>query len=210
VRVLVIPVKRLDAAKTRLGEQLGPRRRDLALAFAADTVAAVLATPGAHALVVTDDELARAAVLALGAEVVPDTPDAGLNAAVVHAAGKARDRHPDAEVGALSADLPALRPHDLAAAMSAVGAAGGFVCDVSGDGTTLLLAAHGQPLRPRFGPASAQAHRADGLAEVRGPVPSLRQDVDTPADLAAAARLGLGPRTVAVLQDIPGPWNSAG
>ncbi len=149
-------------------------------------------------------------MIALGAEVVPDTPDAGLNAALVYAAGQARIRHPGADVGALSADLPALRPNDLAEAMSAVGVAGGFVCDVSGDGTTLLLAARGQPLRPRFGLASAQAHRADGLPEVRAPVPSLRQDVDTTADLEAAARLGLGPRTVEVLRDIPGPWNSAG
>lgn len=210
MRVLVVPVKRLEDAKTRLGAELGPHRRELALAFATDTVAAVLSTQGVHALVVTDDQQAREAVTALGAEVVPDTPDAGLNAALVHASRQARERHPDADLGALSADLPALRPHELAAAMTEVGDAGGFVCDVPGDGTTLLLASHARPLQPRFGPGSAAAHRADGLLEVRAAVPSLRRDVDTVADLVAAARLGLGARTMAVLQEIPGPWLAAG
>jgi 2-phospho-L-lactate guanylyltransferase len=208
VRVLVIPVKRLAAAKTRLGGELGSRRRDLALAFAVDTVTAALSTPGVHVLVVTDDEAARAAVVEAGADVVPDLPDAGLNAALVYAAGRARDQHPHVDVGALAADLPALRPAELAAAISAVGVDGGFVCDAAGDGTTLLLAAHDQPLRPRFGPGSAQAHRADGLLEIGAGLPSLRRDVDTAADLAAAARLGLGGRTAELLQGIPGPWST--
>lgn len=38
---------------------------------------------------------------------------------------------------------------------------------------------------------------------LRGAWPTLRRDVDTAADLAAAARLGLGPRTAALLAARP-------
>ncbi|MGA8115789.1 MAG: 2-phospho-L-lactate guanylyltransferase, partial [Actinocatenispora sp.] len=79
----VLPVKRLTGAKTRLRgavpEVAHPR---LALAIALDTVAAVLACPLVdRVFVVTDDALVRAEVTGLGAEVVPDRPYRGLNAA---------------------------------------------------------------------------------------------------------------------------------
>ena len=50
---------------------------------------------------------------------------------------------------------------------------------------------------PRYGPASAAAHRAAGAVELTGDWPSLRHDVDTAADLRTAAELGLGPATSA-------------
>ncbi|NKY79677.1 2-phospho-L-lactate guanylyltransferase, partial [Nocardiopsis dassonvillei] len=43
---LVVPVKRLGRAKTRLAPVAGGRREDLALAIACDTVAAARACPG--------------------------------------------------------------------------------------------------------------------------------------------------------------------
>jgi len=46
-----------------------------------------------------------------------------------------------------------------------------------------------------FGVGSAEAHRASGAIELIGDWPSLRCDVDTEADLAVAAQLGLGART---------------
>ena len=53
---LVIPVKPLDRAKSRLAGLAGPRRGELALAMAADTVPALLASPAmAVVIVVTDD-----------------------------------------------------------------------------------------------------------------------------------------------------------
>ena len=42
---LVLPVKRLDVAKTRLGPPYADHRRSLALAFALDTTVAALACP---------------------------------------------------------------------------------------------------------------------------------------------------------------------
>ena len=69
--------------------------------------------------------------------------------------------------------------------------------DADGTGTTLLATAPGSPVRPRYGPGSARAHRAAGAVELVGDWPSLRHDVDTAADLLAAASLGLGPATSA-------------
>jgi 2-phospho-L-lactate guanylyltransferase len=168
--------------------------------MALDAVTAALAAPPvARLVVVTDDPAVAAAVRALGAAAVPDTPAAGLNAALRHGAAHL-DRSAAAPVAALAADLPALRPAELAAALAAAGRTGGagFVPDAAGTGTVLLAAATGAALRPRFGPGSAAAHRAAGVAELAGDWPALRRDVDTPADLAAAAALGLGRHTAAL------------
>ncbi|MFI1192544.1 2-phospho-L-lactate guanylyltransferase [Micromonospora sp. NPDC020750] len=200
---VVVPVKRLGAAKSRLrGALPGVPHEELALALAADTVAAVRACPAVSAVVViTDDPLVAAMAGAAGARAVPDVPDAGLNAAFRHGAEVATAGG-GAWVAGLTADLPALRPAELATALDAVtaGPAGvrRFVADAPGSGTVLLAAPPGVPLDPRFGVDSAAAHLAGGALPLTGDWPTLRRDVDTAADLAAALRLGLGPRTAAL------------
>ena len=198
---LVVPVKRLALAKTRLTATAGPHRSDLALAFALDTVEAALGCDLVRAVVaVTDEPEAARLLLRLGADVVADRPDAGLNPALVHGAEAARAAHPDCGIGALSADLPALRPAELEHALRQATAAVSFVRDAGHDGTTLLLAHPGSELEPEFGPASAHRHAARGAVELLGAgFPSLRRDVDTEDDLAAAVGLGLGPRSAEVV-----------
>jgi 2-phospho-L-lactate guanylyltransferase len=101
-------------------------------------------------------------------------------------------------VAALSSDLPALRPEELAAALGAAGAAPRcFVADAEGTGTTLLTAV-GTPLDPRFGAGSAAAHRASGAVLLDGAWPGLATDVDTAAALRTALALGVGPATAEV------------
>ncbi|RAO26257.1 2-phospho-L-lactate guanylyltransferase [Micromonospora saelicesensis] len=198
---MVVPVKRLAVAKSRLrGALPGVPHEELALALAADTLRAVLACPAvAEALVVTDDERVAAAARTAGARVLPDEPDAGLNAAFRHGAARA----PAGWVAGITADVPALRPAELAGALLAAqnGRPGvrRFLPDAPGGGTVLLTAGPGVPLDPRFGVGSAVAHAASGAVPLDGDWPSLRRDVDTAADLAAAARLGLGPRTAALV-----------
>ncbi|MGW5672573.1 2-phospho-L-lactate guanylyltransferase, partial [Micromonospora sp. NPDC003776] len=77
---VVVPVKRLGAAKSRLrGALSGVPHEELALALAADTVRAVRACPAvAEVLVVTDDPRVAVEVAAAGARAVPD-PAGGLN-----------------------------------------------------------------------------------------------------------------------------------
>jgi 2-phospho-L-lactate guanylyltransferase len=198
---LVIPVKPLGAAKTRLrGAVPSVPHERLVLALALDTVAA--ARDCAQVYVVCDDPTVGREASALGARVLPDEPRAGLNAALTFGAGYAyRENRGTGPVAALAADLPALRPAELAAALAAATAGPGrsYVADASGSGTTLLAAPTGPELEPRFGPGSAATHAASGARPLRGDWPSLRRDVDTRADLAEAARLGLGPRTDALL-----------
>lgn len=204
---MLVPVKRLAAAKTRLRGAVGAERHEpLVLAMAQDTVAAALAAPGiADVLVVTADPLVSAAVTALGARAVaepgPGSVPGGLNAALRHAAAAASTAVVG-RIAALPADLPALRGDELSAALSALATAagGGYVPDASGTGTVLLVAAAGGRLVPRFGPGSAAAHGQGGARRVEGDWPSLRHDVDTPADLAIAVALGVGAHTRALLR----------
>ena len=82
---VLIPVKVLAEAKSRLASLAGTRRAELALALASDTVTAVLASDAvARVIVITDDQDAAVALAALGAMVVPDEPRAGLNQALRH------------------------------------------------------------------------------------------------------------------------------
>ncbi len=202
---LVVPIKRLDRAKSRLrGAVPGVEHAELVLALLLDTVTAAVAAPGVRrVLVICEDDRVPVALRGTGAECaecvhVRGLP--GLNAALDHGAGLLRAADPRGAVGALQADLPALRSGDLAAAITAAAGRRAFCADRPGTGTTLLVAAPGQPLAPRFGVGSAAAH-ADGGAIPLDGAPSLRCDVDTGEDLATAAALGLGGHSATLLEE---------
>lgn len=246
---VLLPVKVLARAKSRLAVLAGDRRGELALALASDTVAAVLACPEvARVVVVTSDPEAGPLLAALGAIVVPDEPadrsaglgnaslgnasldnpglgntgalrgtgaagvlgDLGvqdlLNAALRHGAAVAARRWPGTGLAALTADLPAVSPAELAAALRAAGAAPGlaaFVPDAACAGTTLYAVPPGGEFRPLFGGASRARHAAAGAIELdSGAFTGLRRDVDTPDDLREALSLGVGPFTRAVAADL--------
>nr|WP_285752701.1 2-phospho-L-lactate guanylyltransferase [Lentzea sp. NBRC 105346] len=195
---LVVPVKTLDRAKTRLAGATGDpvTHAALALALALDTVSAALRAEGVRRVfAVTSDPAVAAEMAALGVESIPEPPQPGLNAALRHGAqalGSPR-------VGALQADLPALRPEELAAAIELAGRRRAFVPDRQNTGTTLLLAAPNADLDPRFGEDSAAKHVSSGATPLLGPWPTLRCDVDTPEDLRVASGLGLGEQTSKVI-----------
>ncbi|KUN17426.1 2-phospho-L-lactate guanylyltransferase [Streptomyces antibioticus] len=199
---LVIPLKPLARAKSRLSDTAGDGLRPgLALAFAQDTVAAALASRAVgDVAVVTDDPLAGRELSALGARIVPDKPRGGLNAALAYGAEAVRAAHPRSAVAALNADLPALRPLELARVLDAAAEfPRAFLPDAAAIGTTLLAVREGQELRPAFGTDSRARHRTSGAVELALPdVDSVRQDVDTGEDLRAALALGVGPRTAAI------------
>lgn len=196
----VVPVKLLRTAKTRISRLPGTARADLALAMALDTVTAARACPlVGRVVVVTDDDRARAAAGEAGAEVVPDAPDAGLNDALAYAAGEATRRWPDDGVTALAADLPAMKPEELATALEAAGAtARAVLADATGDGTVLLTASAGTRLDPAYGEKSWQRHVAAGAEPLTIRAPGLQQDVDSISDLIGALALGCGARTTAL------------
>ena len=242
---VLLPVKVLARAKSRLAVLAGDRRQELALALASDTVTAVLACPDvARVVVVTSDQVAGPLLAALGAIVVPDEPadraasrgdrashgaslegasldgagagavgvpgDLGvqdaLNAALRHGATVAARRWPGTGLAALTADLPAVSPAELATALRAAGTAPGlaaFVPDAACVGTTMYAVPPGGEFRPLFGGASRARHAAAGATELDLDVMmGLRRDVDTPDDLREALTLGAGPRTTALAAEL--------
>lgn len=208
---LVVPVKRLDSAKSRLSGRAAALRAELALAFATDTVLAALTCDRVErVVVVTDDATAAGELTGLGADVVADRPGAGLNPALRHGADVAA--LPGRGIGALSGDLPSLRSDQLGLALArARGWSASFLRDHSGTGTTLLVAAAQEAFQPAFGPGSARAHLRAGAAEIPPEgLDTVREDVDTTADLDRATRRGVGPRTAQVLSRLPLPHAGSG
>jgi 2-phospho-L-lactate/phosphoenolpyruvate guanylyltransferase len=196
---LVIAVKRLAAAKTRLAPVFSAATREsVVLAMMMDTIKAALAVPALLSVtIVTPDQVAAEAALELGAQALTDpTPDGHrnpLNNAIAAAEAVVRDSTPN--VVALQGDLPALQPQELAEAIAAArGYRRSFVGDRHGTGTSALFA-FGVALDPEFGPDSAQRHQHSGAIELTGAWPGLRCDIDTPDDLLVARRLGVGSAT---------------
>ncbi|MGV9565924.1 2-phospho-L-lactate guanylyltransferase [Streptomyces sp. NPDC003480] len=211
---VVVPLKALARAKSRLSDTAADGLRPgLALAFAQDTVAAALSCAAVRdVVVVTGDPLAGRELAALGARVVGDEPADGLNAALAHGAAVVRGARPGAAVAALNADLPSLRPAELARVLDAAAEfPRAFLPDAAGIGTTLLAAGPGRELLPAFGTDSRVRHRASGAVEIAlDAVDSVRQDVDTGDDLRAALALGVGPRTAAAAARLLIPGQPAG
>ena len=195
-RVLV-PIKHGAPAKTRLraATREQAQHADLVRAIQLDTLDAALALR-------TDPLLGGvylvsgrpATQLPAGIEILPDA-GGGLNPALAAAAAELARRFPDDGVAAMVADLPALRAADLLDVLRRAPTSGrSFVRDADGGGTTLLAAGPGSPLRPLFGPGSAQRHLDSGAHELDAAA-SLRCDVDSVADLHRCLRLGVGKLT---------------
>ena len=200
---LIIAVKRLAAAKTRLAPVFSAKTRaNVVLAMLLDTLAAASGVDSLHSVtVITPDDAAGAAAAELGAEVLPDPTPEGhtdpLNNAISAAEHVVAKSVPNLVV--VQGDLPALQPQELAEAIAAArDHRRSFVADRLGSGTTALCA-FGVALDPRFGPDSAARHRRSGAIELTGAWPGLRCDIDTPGDLAAARRLGVGAATARAL-----------
>jgi 2-phospho-L-lactate/phosphoenolpyruvate guanylyltransferase len=193
---LLVPVKTLALAKTRLSVPTEGDREPLMRAFALDAIAAATRSPAvAQVHVVTDDPGFEVD----GAQRLPDEGDGDLNRALHHAALRVRLLDPTLAVAAMCADLPSLRTDDLTDALSAGLTPRWFVADAAGTGTTLLAAGPGVSLEPHFGEGSARRHEESGAAPVRAALSSLRRDVDTEDDLAAARDLGVGEQTARAL-----------
>jgi 2-phospho-L-lactate guanylyltransferase len=196
---LIVAVKRLAAAKTRLAPVFSARTREnVVLAMLVDTLTAAARVGSVQRItVITPDDAAAAAATELGAEVLSDPTPEGhpdpLNNAI--AAAEQVVAESVSNIVVLQGDLPALQTQELTEAIAAARQhQRSFVADRLGTGTAALFA-FGAPLDPRFGPDSCARHRRSGAIELTGAWPGLRCDIDTPDDLAVARRLGMGPTT---------------
>jgi 2-phospho-L-lactate/phosphoenolpyruvate guanylyltransferase len=201
---LVIAVKRLTAAKTRLAPAFSTANREhLVLAMLVETIDAASAVTALQSvIVVTPDDTAAAAAKRLGALVLDDPTPEGhrdpLNNALL--AAEAMVRQHTANVVVLQGDLPALRTRELTEAIAAArDQPRSFVADRHGAGTAALFS-FGVPLEPSFGADSAERHRRSGAIELTGAWPGLRCDIDTPDDLITAQNLGLGSSTAQAIE----------
>lgn len=202
---VVVPVKRLATAKSRLASLGDDVRRELVGAFVTDTVSALLDTACVGRVLVVTDEVALATWLAgLGVAAIPDASSDDLNQTLAQGAAELLRREPGLRPAAVCADLPALRPHELSEVLATVQAGrAAFVADAAGVGTTLYTAPDLETFRPRFGFRSREAHLDAGAVELdTTAAPSVARDVDTPDDLRAALDLGVGNRTSFVLTTV--------
>jgi 2-phospho-L-lactate guanylyltransferase len=188
----ILPIKRFDRAKQRLGEA-SPDKAALAAAMADSVIVALVTSERVDVvLVVTADGEARCAALRHGAEVVDEPVVAGHRAAAE--LGIARAIEADATRALLvPGDCPLLAADEVDALLDRHERSGVVVIpDRHGTGTNALLLQPPDAIKPAFGPGSRDRHMrlavAAGLPAVVDEVPGLLLDIDTPEDLVALER----------------------
>jgi 2-phospho-L-lactate guanylyltransferase len=202
----ILPVKRFELAKTRLGEQLrADQRRRLAEAMVTDVLDALRASRQlAAVLVVTNEPAVAALAQARDASVLADPAEAGQSAAALvgirHALAGGFQR-----ALLVPGDCPALDHQALSTLLNRPTSppAVTIVSDRAGSGTNALLLAPADAIEPAFGPGSFARHRALALAAGAAwhvePLAGLLLDIDTPEDLEALRSARAGQATRAVL-----------
>lgn len=178
----VIPLKGFAVAKGRLAPVLDQEQRSSLARETAGHVARACADGGFDIMIVTGDAAVKAWALDHSAIVVPD-PSQGLDAAcrvaIEQCAGPWIIVH---------GDLPLLEGATMTDTRAILDA-GGSIIAPSRDGGTNLLGAT-DPIRLSYGPGSFHRHLAalSGRARVYVDIKTLIE-LDTPADLSAAAEL---------------------
>lgn len=205
----LIPVKRLERAKSRLAPVLSRRARvRLAWQLARRTLRVVAHVPEIHPLVISADLRVLALARSMGMDVYFDVWEE-LNRALT-AACRYAVRHGAEAIGVLPIDLPRLRPEAIRALLGAGFPDRGIVIapDRRGQGTNALLIRPPGAIPFRFGPRSLEAFRAS--AEAIGlPVRLFHHeafafDLDTAADWAAW-RAGAWEEIAADPREVPNP-----
>jgi 2-phospho-L-lactate/phosphoenolpyruvate guanylyltransferase len=206
----ILPVKRFDAAKRRLGTGMEEdRRRGLVAAMLRDVLEAVAGARLIERMIVVSGEPAAAPVAAdAGAELVDDPDDRGHPEAALLGIAAAGERGAECVV-LLPGDCPLLDPRDLDRLLTAVpDPYVAVVPDRHGTGTNALLLRPPDAIRPAFGEGSCERHlqaaRSAGLPHGVERLDSLALDLDTPADIVALTRelesgRGGAPNTARVL-----------
>lgn len=187
--IAIVPVKALDAAKSRLADVLSPAaRRRLVLAMLRDVLGALSGVAQiARTIVVTVDEDVAMAAAAAGAQVIREPEPTSLNGALRTGLHYSHSQ-PDVRCLILPADVPLVTPDEIVALLAG-DPRHRVVIAPSGDGggTNALVLMDHDVMGPCFGPDSFQRHLELATALQLEPrvvrLPGLGFDVDTPADL---------------------------
>ena len=200
--IAVLPVKRFDDAKQRLGEALrGGTRRALAEAMLTDVLTALRrARRVDRVVVVTSEHAADALARAHDALAIRDPSEPGHNPAAAEGVRWAVEQGAR-RVLLVPGDCPALDPaevDDLLLAHPGSDRRVTIVPDRHGTGTNALVLCPPHAIAPSFGPGSRARHeeaaRAAGAEWRIAEPPSLVLDVDTIEDLGVL-RAALDART---------------
>lgn len=201
----VVPVKSLDAPKSRLRPTLGAEGvRELTLVMLRDLLEALLAVPEiSRVAVVTPDSVVADCARDSGAEALL-RDDPGLNQAIEAAAAELCPGPGDATLTVLG-DVAGARAADLSRLIAAAPARGVALAPSQDGGTAALLRRPAGVIAAGFGPDSAKVHRElaerAGVPFVELSLPSLSLDLDEPRDLESFLNsAGRGARTRALLE----------
>lgn len=186
----IVPAKALDQAKGRLAAILTEsERRELALAMLEDVVLALQAVALIDdVVVVSPDVEVIATASALNAKSIEEPASVrGINQALSFALDSLEPK-PDALVVVL-ADVPEIRPADVADALARLPDRGLVICPSHDKGTGLLAMRPAGLIPFRFGPLSFSLHKREAAAQklpievVRAE--SIARDIDSSDDLRA-------------------------
>jgi 2-phospho-L-lactate/phosphoenolpyruvate guanylyltransferase len=198
MRVLAVPVKSLERAKSRLAPLLSPAERAaLSLVMLEDVLDACLVQDGWEAWVVSRDEAVLEIGVRRGARPLPEKGGSLLEAVrqmEAEVAGRST------ELAVVLADLPLITGEALASALASGRRAEVVAAPAGSDGGTNLLVRRPPSVIPaRFGRSSFAKHRwaarraRVAFEEIR--VPELAFDLDRPRDLARVLAEGGAQRT---------------
>lgn len=193
---VIIPMKPLHEAKSRLSDALGAdERRDMALLMLEKVLGEALtcAFPK-EVLVVTPDPDVEAIAVARGAFVLMEKSAAGLNWAVKAGLAAASERrHGKALI--IPADIPFATAQDFQEIYNACCAPHGSVIVPCRrlEGTNAMLVPLAAPIQPSYGPGSFRLHLVGMRALGLNPKVVFRLgvslDIDEPGDLAQHPQL---------------------
>lgn len=207
MRAIVLPVKSLDQAKSRLDPVLRPiERAALTLAMLEDVLDATLGIPTWESWVISPDEAVLEVASVRGAvPILEDRPT--LAGAIAQAEEQAADRGASA-LAVLLPDIPLVTAAALTTALHTLGP---VVIAPSADesGTNLLVRRPPTAIRAMFG-LDSYRHHLQGAAEASLPtavvdLPEITFDVDRPDDILTLLRSPRRGRTHEVCGDLQMP-----
>lgn len=195
MKFVLLPAKRLEAAKTRLGALLLDRERQaLAFAMYRDVLGAVARCASRpRVVVVTSDPRLRQEAAGYGFTAVAEEPPYGLNRAVGLGTRVCMGMGAST-VATLLTDTPLIEPADVDELLEEAGRPGSIllVSSKEGTGTNALVRTPPDAITSSFGPSSLERHlakaRARGLAVRYLRRGRIEFDIDTPEDLAELVR----------------------
>ena len=204
---ILIPIKTLDLAKTRLSNVLDPSERaGLVLAMLRDLLIVLGQCPADDVWVISADEIVLKLACEFGAKTIREESSKGYNAAV--SAGLL-EIGSGAQVAVLPGDIPLASRADLVK-LTSPSVAGIFeiriVPDAAADGTNGLFQSSADLIVPSFGASSFSRHKrialecGTRLTVMR--LSSLALDIDRACDLQAFIEAKHVGSTSAFLLDI--------